>query len=204
MVSELTSGARPVIEGGWDALGRLMIYCAGESQEITTHGVSAREMLSREEVSTRGTSVNLRVGPHFVRTTRFSKTSGRSFLVPECRSDVLYISDPCEHQGKNNNNSGGGGDEDDIGFFRGVFRDFLNSATRKLLLELCVKLEGKDVFCPYCFNRVWSLLRANMIPKSAHRRLAAHGDVKYFVCLNGHLYGSCSLMHLSDSDVSSD
>ena len=49
---------------------------------------------------------------HFVRTTRFSKTSGRSFLVPECRSDVLYISDPCEHQGKNNNNSGGGGDDD--------------------------------------------------------------------------------------------
>jgi hypothetical protein len=128
------------------------------------------------------------------------------------------MSDPCEHQGKKLNSSYGVDEEeeddddhrhdheDDTGIFRGIFRDFLNSGTRRLLVELCVKLEAKDLICPYCFNRVWSLLQANMIPKSAHRRLAAHGDLEYFVCLNGHVYGSCSLLHLSsddDSNVSS-
>jgi hypothetical protein len=145
------------------------------------------------------------IPPHFARTTRFSKTSGRSFLVPECRSDVLYISDPCEHQSKHGEEEGGGGDDDDdddVGVFRGIFRDFLASATRRLLVSLHVELESKES-CPYCFNRTWNLLKANMIPASAHRRLGAHGFVEYFVCLNGHLYGHCSLLHLSDSEPSS-
>jgi hypothetical protein len=236
----LLSGSRSAIGGGWDALGRLMIYCPGassrgrisgcgisengrisgrgisENGRISGHGISENGRISRHgilengRISGRGISgENLGVRPHFARTTRFSKTSGRSFLVPECRSDVLYVSDPCEHQRKKLNSSYGVDeeeDDDDTGIFRGIFCDFLNSGTRRLLVELCVKLEAKDLICPYCFNRVWSLLQANMIPKSAHRRLAAHGDLEYFVCLNGHVYGSCSLLHLSsddDSNVSS-
>ena len=168
MVSDVDPGGKGII-GGWDSLARLMIYCTG-FQNIQSRIVF----------------------PHFVRTTRFSKTSCRSFLVPECRSDILYVSDPCEHQCKNP-------EEEDIGIFRGVFRDFLTSATRRLFVDLHVELESKEV-CPYCFNRVWNLLNANMIPKSAHRRLGAYGLVEYFVCLNGHLYGHCSLLHLSDTE----
>ena len=120
----------------------------------------------------------------------------RAFYVKaksgKAKTLILYVSDPCEHQCKNR-------EEDDIGIFRGVFRDFLTSATRRLFVDLHVELESKEV-CPYCFNRVWNLLNANMIPKSAHRRLGAYGLVEYFVCLNGHLYGHCSLLHLSDTE----
>lgn len=174
MVTDIASGGQGTMQGGWDALGRLMIYCAGCQESRNVHSKT--------------------VPGHFVQITRFSKTSGRSFLLPECRSDVLYISDPCEHLGKD--------DEDDIGLFRGVFKAFTTSETLRLLIELHVKFEPKES-CPYCFTRVWSLLHANMIPKSSRRRLGAHGDVEYFICLNGHLHGRCSLLHLSDSEASS-
>eukprot|EP00250_Pteridium_aquilinum_P005054 c15210_g1_i1 orf=194-940(-) len=177
MVSAIGSGGRGTVQeqGGWDALGKLMIYCAGcrESRNIRSKTVLG----------------------HFVKTSRFSKTSGRSFLIPECRTDVLYISDPCEHFGKNG--------EDDIGLFRGVFKSFLTSATLRLLINARVEFEPNEK-CPYCYTPVWSLLNANMIPRSSHRRLGAHGEVEYFVCVNGHVHGRCSLLHLSDDEVSSD
>ncbi|KAI5062306.1 hypothetical protein GOP47_0022845 [Adiantum capillus-veneris] len=175
MVSDLRATARGIVEEEWNAIGKLMIYCAGchESQHVCSKTVPG----------------------HFVRISRFSKTSGLSFLLPECRADVLYISDPCEHLGKNG--------EDDIGLFRGVFKSFSSSKTLKLLVGLSVKFEPNKI-CPYCYTSVWSLLNANMIPKSSHRRLGAHRDVEYFVCVNGHLYGRCSLLHLSDDEVSSE
>lgn len=175
MVSDIRANGRGILLEEWRALGKLMIYCAGcrESQNVPSKTVSG----------------------HFVQTSRFSKTSGRSFLLPECRSDVLYVSDPCEHFGKNG--------EDDIGLFRGVFKSFPTSATCRLLVALSVKLEPKEV-CPYCFTPMWNLLNANMIPKSSHRRLGAHGDVEYFVCVSGHVHGRCSLLHLSDDEVSSE
>ncbi|KAJ8485415.1 hypothetical protein OPV22_017900 [Ensete ventricosum] len=33
---------------------------------------------------------------HFVYRTRFSRTCGKSFLIPQCRTDDLYVSDPCK------------------------------------------------------------------------------------------------------------
>lgn len=172
MVPVIESGEhRGTVQGGWDALGRLMILCAG------CHG--------SENVPSRT------IRGHFVRATRFSKTSGRSFLVPQCRTDILYISDPCEHLDKNG--------EDDIGLFRGMFIGFLASGTRKMLVERGVHFD-KQERCPYCLAKVWSMLHANMIPRSALRRLGADGDVEYFVCLNGHLHGRCSLLHLSESE----
>lgn len=176
MVADIGGNGRGGVHGGWDALGKLMIYCAGCRE--------SRKVLSKA------------VPGHFVQLSRFSKTSGRSFLVPDCRaSDILYISDPCEHLGQNG--------EDDIGLFRGVFNSFATSSTRRLLIDLHVEFEPKEK-CPYCFTRVWSMLNANMVPASSHKRLGAHKDVEYFVCLNGHLHGRCSLLHLSDDEVSSD
>lgn len=176
MVPEIASGEhRGTVAGGWDAFGRLMIFCAG---------CSPSKYVSSKEVP-----------GHFVRTTRFSKTSGRSFLVPLCRTDILYISDPCEHLNKNG--------EDDIGLFRGIFRSFSTSMTRKALIERKIQPEQGRT-CPYCLAKVWNMLQAEMIPSSALRRLGAHGEVEYFVCLYGHLHGRCSLLHLSDSDVSSE
>ncbi|MCO5568610.1 hypothetical protein L7F22_022309 [Adiantum nelumboides] len=174
MVSDLQTTGRGVVDEEWNALAKLMIYCAGCPE--SRNGVSKTAL------------------GHFVQISRFSKTSGISFLLPECRSDILYISDPCEHLGKNG--------EDDTGLFRGVFKSFSTSRTLKLLIDLSVKFEPKEK-CPYCYTSVWSLLNANMIPKSSHRRLGAHGDVEYSVCVNGHLHGRCSLLHLSDDEVSS-
>lgn len=175
MLSDIGGSGRGTVLGGWDALGKLMIYCAGcrESRRVRSKTVLG----------------------HFVQLSRFSKTSGRSFLIPDCRSDVLYVSDPCEHLGKNG--------EDDIGLFRGIFKSFLTSATFRLLIDVHVEFEPKEK-CPYCYTPVWSLLNANMIPTSSHKRLGAHKDVEYFVCVNGHLHGRCSLLHLSDDEVSSD
>jgi hypothetical protein len=42
---------------------------------------------------------------------------------------------------------------------------------------------------------------AGLAPRSACRRLGAHeGRLEYFVCVSGHLHGSCWLARLSDSD----
>ncbi|CAF2136108.1 unnamed protein product [Brassica napus] len=55
--------------------------------------------------------------------------------------------------------------------------------------------------CPYCKARVWSMLQAKIIPQSACVRLEAYEDcIEYFVCLNGHLIGICTLAPLSVSE----
>nr|GMD27902.1 EID1-like F-box protein 3 [Ipomoea batatas] len=131
---------------------------------------------------------------HLAKETRFSKTSGRSFLVNKCRGDVLYVSDPCEHP------SGDRGD--DLGIYRGVFGGFMKSRTRACLIRRQVGLEER-VKCPYCGARVWSMTAARLIPKSAARRLGSlDGGSEYFVCVNGHLHGACWLVPLSSEDGS--
>jgi hypothetical protein len=37
------------------------------------------------------------VPSHFTTASRFSKTSGQSFVSRRCRGDLLYVLDPCEH-----------------------------------------------------------------------------------------------------------
>ncbi|KAI5080154.1 hypothetical protein GOP47_0005633 [Adiantum capillus-veneris] len=163
------------IEGGWQAVGKLFLYCAGCYHSkcdcyLPMHHVNG----------------------HFVPKTRFSGTSGRSFLMARCRADALYVSDPCEHENE----------PEDVGLFRGVFKGFDNSETKKLLTSRGMPLEEEDK-CPYCKARVWSMARTGMIPRSASTRLAAYNEnVEYLICLNGHLYGRCALLHLSDSDAS--
>jgi hypothetical protein len=45
------------------------------------------------------------------------------------------------------------------------------------------------------------MLQAKIIPQSACIRLEAYEDcIEYFVCLNGHLLGICTLAPLSDSE----
>ncbi|XP_057849646.2 EID1-like F-box protein 3 isoform X2 [Cryptomeria japonica] len=97
MVSDLVAGCRckngsDRLEGGWHTLARLMFFCGG-CQATTNFRIKA-------------TSPG-----HFIRTSRFSKTSGRSFLPPVCRGDTLYVTDPCEHVI--------GQSEEDVGIFRG-------------------------------------------------------------------------------------
>ncbi|KAF7818294.1 EID1-like F-box protein 3 [Senna tora] len=174
MVAALASGSpNGRIGGGWDSLAKLMVYCCGCQ-------------------STRHFKIGSQVAGHLVKASRFSKTSGRSFLTKKCRGDLLYVSDPCEHRM--------GELEDDLGVYRGVFQGFMRSRTRAYLVRRQVELE-QIVRCPYCGARVWSMTKARLVPKSAARRLGSHeGGLEYFVCVNGHLHGTCWLVPLSSDD----
>ncbi|GLJ18607.1 hypothetical protein SUGI_0331390 [Cryptomeria japonica] len=178
MVSDLLSGgSHGTIDGNWNALGKLMIYCSG-----CHDGNNICQSNS--------------IAGHFVYRTRFSRTSGKSFLVQQCRTDTLYVTDPCEHLDQ--------GEDGDVGLFRGIFKAFGKSKVRKMLIERQVELHPKES-CPYCRTKVWSMVQANMISRSAYRRLGAYEDqIEYFVCLNGHLLGVCTLLPLSDSETASE
>ncbi|KAB2629017.1 TMV resistance protein N-like [Pyrus ussuriensis x Pyrus communis] len=172
MMFDLQSSGSHCVDGNWRVLGKLLIYCAGSLKG--------------------GLFKSIQIPGHFVYRTRFSKTSGKSFLLPQCRRDVLYVSDPCEHLGQ--------GEEGDVGFFRGVFMSFSMSKVREMLIKKRAQLHPTDV-CPYCKVKLWSMLQAKMIPKSASCRLGAFDDcIEYFVCLNGHMLGICTLRPLSDSE----
>ncbi|KAF8015281.1 hypothetical protein BT93_H0934 [Corymbia citriodora subsp. variegata] len=180
MVASLTGGATggARIGGGWPAVAKLLFFCCGAE-----------------------TSRNFRLGQqlpgHFASTSRFSKTSGRSFLPRRCRGDVLFMSDPCEH------GMGKEGHQDDLGVYRGVFKEFSCSRTRACLIGRRVELE--DRACPYCGARVWSMTTARLVPRSAARRLGSrNGRLEYFVCVNGHLHGTCWLAPLSSEEEDDD
>ncbi|CAI9300562.1 unnamed protein product [Lactuca saligna] len=159
--------------GGWPALAKLLFFC-GDCES------SRNFVLSRPKPG------------HFVTETRFSKTSGRSFLMKRCRGDLLFVSDPCEHRV--------GDREDDLGVFRGVFRGFRESRTRACLIARQAALEERER-CPYCGARVWSMTTAGLVPRNAAKRLGSHdGTLEYFVCVNGHLHGTCWLAPLSSDE----
>jgi hypothetical protein len=152
--------------GGWPALAKLLLFCCGAASAA--------------------------VPGHFTGVSRFSKTSGRSFLSRRCRGDLLYVSDPCEHAVP--------GAADDVGAYRGVFRGFMRSRTRACLVGRRAALETR-VRCPYCGARVWSMVAAGLVPRSAWRRLGAYeGRLEYYVCVSGHLHGNCWLARLTSSD----
>ncbi|XP_040380520.1 EID1-like F-box protein 3 [Oryza brachyantha] len=167
------------IGGGWPALAKLLFFCCGAA------GAAA-----------------VPVPGHFAPVSRFSKTSGRSFLSRRCAGDLLYVSDPCEHAVAG---AGAGADDDVVvGAYRGVFRGFMRSRTRAFLVGHRAPLEPR-VRCPYCGARVWSMTAAGLAPRSACRRLGADdGRLEYFVCVSGHLHGSCWLARLSSSSDDSD
>ncbi|THG19797.1 hypothetical protein TEA_000037 [Camellia sinensis var. sinensis] len=57
--------------------------------------------------------------------------------------------------------------------------------------------------CPYCKAKLWSMLQAKMVPQSASCRLGSYEDaIEYYVCLNGHVLGICTLSPLSDLEAS--
>ncbi|KAL8139733.1 hypothetical protein V2J09_005754, partial [Rumex salicifolius] len=176
MMLDLQSSGSHSVDGNWRALGKLLIYCSGCSKDGLFNDIS--------------------IPGHFASKTRFSRTSGKSFLLPHCRSDVLYVSDPCEHLDQ--------GEEGDIGFFRGIFKSFSMSKVRKMLIKKNAQLHPTEV-CPYCKAKLWSLLQAKMIPQSASCRLGAYEDcIEYYVCLNGHMLGCCTLLPLSESEGASE
>ncbi|XP_068657573.1 EID1-like F-box protein 2 [Aristolochia californica] len=175
MTLDLQSSGSHSVDGNWKALGKLLIYCSGCKGGLFN---------------------SVQIPGHFVYRTRFSRTSGKSFLLPQCRSDVLYVSDPCEHLDQ--------GDDGDIGSFRGVFKSFSVSRVRRMLIDRKTDLHPTEV-CPYCKAKLWSMLQANMIPESACGWLGAYEDcIEYYVCLNGHLLGICTLLPLSDSEETSE
>ncbi|XP_048567810.1 EID1-like F-box protein 3 [Triticum urartu] len=156
------------IGGGWPALAKLLSFCCGAA----------------------GTAVP--VPGHLTRVSRFSKTSGRSFLSRRCRTDMLYVSDPCEHAVP--------GADDDLGAYRGVFRWFMRSRTRACLLGRQAELDPR-VRCPYCGARVWNMVAANLVPRGASRRMGSdEGRLEYYVCVSGHVHGNCWLAHLTSSE----
>ncbi|XP_074581127.1 EID1-like F-box protein 2 [Curcuma longa] len=173
MMLDLQSCGSHSVDGNWKALGKLLIHCSGCSLISIAH-----------------------VPGHFVYRTRFSRTSGKSFLLPQCRTDVLYVSDPCEHLDQ--------GDDGDVGIFRGMFKSFSVSRVRKMLIDRQAQFHPTQV-CPYCKAKLWDMLQAKMIPRSACIRLCAYDDsIECFVCLNGHMLGACTLLPLSDSEEASD
>ncbi|KAE9449320.1 hypothetical protein C3L33_18775, partial [Rhododendron williamsianum] len=137
MMLDLQSSGSHSVDGNWRALAKLLIYCSGSSKG--------------------GLFNNVHIPGHFVYRTRFSRTSGKSFLLPQCRSDVLYVSDPCEHLDQ--------GEEGDVGFFRGIFKSFAMSKVRKMLISRGAQLHPSEV-CPYCKAKLWSMLQAKMVPQS--------------------------------------
>ncbi|KAF8010023.1 hypothetical protein BT93_J0868 [Corymbia citriodora subsp. variegata] len=172
MMLDLQSSGSHSIDGNWRALAKLLIYCSGCSED--------------------GLFNNVQVPGHFVYRTRFSRTSGKSFLMPQCKNDVLYVSDPCEHLDQ--------GDEGDVGFFRGVFKSFSMSMAKRMLIQKGAQLHPSEL-CPYCKAKLWSMREAKMIPQSASCRLGAYSDsTDFYVCLNGHMLGNCILLPLSDSE----
>ncbi|KAF3636035.1 EID1-like F-box protein 3 [Capsicum annuum] len=178
MIASLMDGApNGRIGGEWDAMAKLLFFCCGCN-------------------STRHFHMGRSYPGHFVKSSRFSKTSGRSFLVKRCRTDLLYVSDPCEHQIRDRG--------DDLGIFRGVFGGFTRSKTRACLITK--QLEGEEgVRCPFCGGRVWSMTAARLVPRSAARRLGTlENGLEYFVCVNGHLHGSCWLVPLSSDEDGAD
>lgn len=180
MIATLMDGVpNSRICGGWQSMAKLLFFCCGCE-------------------STRCIRLSQPLHGHFMKESRFSKTSGQSFLTKKCRGDVLYLSDPCEHPAR--------GKEYDLGIYRGVFREFKKSRTRECLINRRVEFEEK-IRCPYCGTRVWSMTAARLVPKkSAARRLGSHDEgLEYFVCLNGHLHGTCLLVPLSsDEDEAAD
>lgn len=185
MISALTTGGNggaTRIGGGWHAIGKLLLFCSGCAAPTRFFPLP-----------------NYRppIAGHFAPVSRFSKTSGRSFLARRCWGDTLYVSDPCEHASPSPSH-------EDLGAYRGVFRGFMRSRTRAFLIRRQAQLESR-VRCPYCGARVWSMTAAGLVPRSACRRLGSHeGDLEYFVCVNGHLHGFCWLAHLSSSGEDDD
>lgn len=160
---------------GWHALAKLLFFCCG--------CVSSQHFRNDHPLN-----------GHFVKSSRFSKTSGQSFLMRRCQSDLLYISDPCEHTVQDNC--------DDLGIFRGVFKGFMKSKTRSYLVGRKIEFEQR-IRCPYCGQRAWSMTTARLVPMTAAKRLGSHHEkLEYFVCVNGHLHGTCLLVPLSsDEDI---
>ncbi|EPS68291.1 hypothetical protein M569_06481, partial [Genlisea aurea] len=176
MMLDLQSCGSHSIDGNWRALAKLLIYCPGCKDGLF--------------------STTCPIPGHFVYRTRFSKTSGRSFLLPQCRTDVLYVSDPCEHLDQ--------GDDGDVGFFRGIFKSFQVSKVKKMLIKRSGPMHQTQV-CPYCKAKLWNMVAADMIPSSASCRLGAYEDcVEYYVCLNGHVLGTCTLLPLTDTEDASE
>ncbi|KAI4366703.1 hypothetical protein MLD38_022547 [Melastoma candidum] len=143
MTVDLQSSGSHSIDGNWRALAKLLIYCSGSSVG--------------------GLFGGLEIPGHFVYRTRFSGTAGRSFLMPQCKNDILYVSDPCEHLDQ--------GDEGDVGFFRGVFKSFSMSMAKRMLIRRGAELQPAEL-CPYCKARLWNMRQARMIPQSASCKLA--------------------------------
>lgn len=179
MMEALTGGGSSSrIGGGWHALAKLLFFCSGCD-------------------STRHFRMGQSCPGHLVKASRFSKTSGRSFLARKCRNDLLFVSDPCEHPR-------GSHADDDLGIYRGVFRGFMKSRTRACLIARQVELEER-VRCPFCGSRVWSMTAARLVPRTAAKRLGSQdGGLEYFVCVNGHMHGACWLIPLSSDEAESD
>ncbi|MQL89864.1 hypothetical protein Taro_022458 [Colocasia esculenta] len=152
------ASSRMAMNGGWHALAKIFFFCCGCAP--SRHFRAGRPSPG-----------------HFVGASRFSKTSGRSFLARRCWGDLLYVSDPCEHP------AGGSAAEGyEVGVYRGVFGGFMRSRTRACLIARQAELESR-VRCPYCGARVWSMTAARLVPRSAARRLGSpHGGLERMGC----------------------
>eukprot|EP00897_Mesotaenium_endlicherianum_P008692 jgi/Mesen1/7851/ME000042S07295 len=178
MTTVLTAGLSndKQIEGGWTAYAKLMRFCAG-----------ARPSPLFDVIP---------FSPHADRLGKiFSKSSGRRLLGKSCKRDVLYITETCTHYEG----------EDEVGIFRGIFKNFAGSYTRRVLASKKLILEdGRR--CPFCAAPVWSLAAADMVPVTIVTSLNCYQDkngavdADVFVCVYGHMHGMCILADV-DTDA---
>ncbi|KAK3411965.1 hypothetical protein EUGRSUZ_I00718 [Eucalyptus grandis] len=165
-------------------------FCRMRAPKMMLHLQSSGS--HRIECSKDGLFNNVQVPGHFIHCTQFSRTMGKGFLMPPCKNDVLYVSDPCEHLDQ--------GDEGDVGFFRGVFKSFSMSMVKGMLIQRGAQLHPTGL-CPYHKAKLWSMPEAKMIPQRASCRLGAYSDSSdFYVCPNAHILGNCNLLPLSDSE----
>eukprot|EP00850_Spirogloea_muscicola_P021256 SM000242S08492 [mRNA] locus=s242:190313:191302:- [translate_table: standard] len=152
------------LDGSWAAFGKIIRYCPG---------ASASKYFDIRDCS-----------HHLDRLGKiFSKSAGRRLLHAQCRKDVLYVTETCEHLEN----------DEDVGVFRGMFRDWRGCRTRRMLeARKAEQEEGKK--CPFCGLGVWSMAGADMIPTTISKTLNCfEDDADYFVCDSGHLHGVCTL-----------
>ncbi|KAI4963048.1 hypothetical protein ZWY2020_019799 [Hordeum vulgare] len=157
------------IGGGWPALAKLLSFCCGAA----------------------GKAVPVPVPGHLTRVSRFSKTSGRSFLSRRCRSDLLYVSDLCEHAVP--------GADDEPGAYRGCSGGSCGRGR-----GLPAGLPGgarPERALPLLRRARLNMVAANLVPRGASRRMGSdEGRLEYYVCVSGHVHGNCWLAHLTSSD----
>ncbi|RVW30435.1 EID1-like F-box protein 2 [Vitis vinifera] len=175
MMLDLQSSGSHSVDGNWRALGKLLIYCSGCTGVACLIAFKSPVTLFTEHGS---------LG-HQGRVFFYLNAEQMSYM---CLTLVSILT-----KGRRGMWGSSGG-----------FQIIFYVKGSKDADQKGAQLHPTEV-CPYCKAKLWSMLQAKMIPQSASCRLGAYEDcIEYYVCLNGHMLGICTLLPLSDSEEASE